>query len=190
MVGMQDGVFVMLDHEHRIAEVAQVLQRVEQPRVVALMQADGRLVQHVKHARQPRADLRGEPDALAFAAGERAGIAAEREIIEADIVQEAQALADLLQNARGDLVLLARELARQRPEPVVRRPDRKPRRLADMLAVDLHRERLRLQAEALALLARRVGLIARQSSRTHWLSVSFQRRSIFVMTPSKALRVV
>ena len=108
MVGMQDGVLVMLHDEHRIAEVAQVLQRVEQPRVVALMQADGRLVQHVKHARQPGADLRGEPDALAFAAGERAGIAAERQIIEADIVQEAQALADFLQDARGDLVLLAR----------------------------------------------------------------------------------
>ena len=54
------------------------------------------------------------------------------------------------------------ELARQRAEPVIRRPDRKPRRLADMLAVDLHRERLRLQPEALALLARRVGLVARQ----------------------------
>ena len=106
VVGLQDRVLVMLDHEHGIAEVAQMLERVEQPRVVALMQADGGLVQHIKHAGQPRADLRGEPDALAFAAGKRAGIAAEREIIEADIVEEAQALADFLQDARGDLVLL------------------------------------------------------------------------------------
>jgi hypothetical protein len=46
---------------------------VEQPVVVALVQADRRLVEHVEHARQARADLRGEPDALALAARQRAG---------------------------------------------------------------------------------------------------------------------
>ena len=89
VVGGEDRVLVMLDHEHRIAEVAQAPERVEEARVVALVQADGRLVEHIEHARQPGADLRGEPDALAFAARQRAGIAAEREIIEADIVEEA-----------------------------------------------------------------------------------------------------
>ena len=58
----------MLDHEDRIAEIAQMFQRDEQPRIVALVQADGRLVEHIEHAGQPRADLRGQPDALAFAA--------------------------------------------------------------------------------------------------------------------------
>ena len=48
---------------------------VEQSRVVALMQADAWLVQHVENAGQSRADLRGEPDALRFAAGERAAFA-------------------------------------------------------------------------------------------------------------------
>ncbi len=76
VVGLQDRVLVMFDDNHGIAEVAQVPERHEQPRVVALMQADGWLVEHIEHAGQPRADLRGEPDALAFAAGERAGIAA------------------------------------------------------------------------------------------------------------------
>ena len=68
IVGMQDGVLVVLDDDHRVADVAQVLQRVEQPGIVALVQADRRLVQHVEHAGQPGADLRGEPDALALAA--------------------------------------------------------------------------------------------------------------------------
>ncbi len=101
----------------RVAHVAQRLERVEQPRIVALMQPDRRLVQHIEHAGQARADLRGEPDALALAARQRAGGAGEREIIEADIVEEGEPLLDLLQDARGDLVLLGRELRRQRLEP-------------------------------------------------------------------------
>ena len=68
VIGEPDRVLVMLDHDHGIAEVAQPLQRLQQPRVVALVQADRGLVQHVEHAGQPRADLRGEADALAFAA--------------------------------------------------------------------------------------------------------------------------
>ena len=44
------------------------LRVVEQPVVVALVQPDRRLVEHIEHAGQPRADLRGEPDALALAA--------------------------------------------------------------------------------------------------------------------------
>jgi hypothetical protein len=65
---VEDRVLVVLDDDHRVAEVAQVAQRVEQAGIVALVQADGRLVQHVEHAGEARADLRGEPDALALAA--------------------------------------------------------------------------------------------------------------------------
>ena len=72
MVGFEDRLLVVLDHEHGVAHVAQRFQRFEQPRIVALMQPDRRLVQHVEHAGQARADLRGEPDALALAAGQRA----------------------------------------------------------------------------------------------------------------------
>ena len=68
VVGGADGVLVVLDHDHGIAEVAQPLQRLQQPRIVALVQPDRGLVEHVEHAGQPGADLRGEPDALALAA--------------------------------------------------------------------------------------------------------------------------
>jgi hypothetical protein len=112
IVGLQDGVLVVLDHDDRVADVAQVLQRVEQAGIVALVQADGGLVQHVEHAGQARADLRGEADALALAARQRAGIARQRQIVEADVVEEAQALADFLQDAHRDLVLLGVELGR------------------------------------------------------------------------------
>ncbi len=86
-----DRVFVVLDHDDRIAEIAQSGQRAEQSLVVALVQADRRLVEHVHHADEAGADLRGEADALRLAAGERIGLAVEREVVEADVDQEAAA---------------------------------------------------------------------------------------------------
>jgi len=62
---------IVLDHDHRVADVAQMLEGGEQLAVVALVQSDRRLVEHVDHARQLAADLAGEADALPLAAGER-----------------------------------------------------------------------------------------------------------------------
>src|ERR1700677_554369 len=39
VIGMTDGVFIMLNHEHRVAKITQRLHRFDQPLVVALMQA-------------------------------------------------------------------------------------------------------------------------------------------------------
>ena len=77
----------------------------QQAGVVARVQADGGLIQHVQHAHQARADLGGQADALGFAAGERAGRALQGQVIQADIHQEAQAGLDLLQDALGDGLL-------------------------------------------------------------------------------------
>jgi hypothetical protein len=52
------------------------------------------------------------------------GIARQRQVFEADIVQELQPVADLLEDAHGDLVLLVIELRRQLIEPVPRLADR------------------------------------------------------------------
>ena len=68
VVGGADGVLVVLDHDHGIAEVAQPFQRLKQPRIVALVQPDRGLVEHIEHAGQAGSDLRGKPDALALAA--------------------------------------------------------------------------------------------------------------------------
>ena len=73
VIGGEDRILVMLDDDHAVAEVAQPPQRVEQPRIVALMQTDRGLIEHIKHAGEAGADLRREPNALALAAGERAG---------------------------------------------------------------------------------------------------------------------
>ena len=160
VIGGADRVLVVLDHDHRVAEVAQPLQRLQEPGIVALMQADRGLVEHVEDAGEAGADLRGEPDALALAAGERAGGAREREIFEADIDQEFQPRADLLEDAPGDLVLLGGEKRRQLGEPARRGLDRHLRDFADMRAADLHAQRLGLEPIAVAGRARHVGEIA------------------------------
>ena len=72
VVGDPDRLLVVLDHEDGVPEVAQPDHRVDQPLVVALVQADRRLVEHVEHADEPAADLAREPDALRLATGERA----------------------------------------------------------------------------------------------------------------------
>ena len=54
VVGGANRIFVVLDDDHRVAEVAQVLQRVDQAAVVALVQADRWLIEHVHHAGEAR----------------------------------------------------------------------------------------------------------------------------------------
>ena len=70
-VGRADRVLVVLDDDQGVAQIAQADQGLDEPAVVALMQADGRLVEHVEHPDQAGADLGGQPDALRLATGER-----------------------------------------------------------------------------------------------------------------------
>ena len=161
VVGGADRVLVVLDHDHGVAEVAQALERFEQPRVVALVQADRGLVEHVEHAGEAGADLRGEPDALALAARQRARGARQRQIFEPDVDQEFQPVADFLEHAHGDLVLLRSQPLGQLAEPLACASDRHVGDFADVAAADLHAQRLGLEPEAVAGRARDVGEVAR-----------------------------
>ena len=160
VIGGPDRILVVLDDDHRIAQAPQAPERIEEARVVALVEADRRLVEHIEHAGEARADLRSEPDALALAARQRAGRTREREIIEPDVAQEREPVDDLLQDSLRDLVALGVELRRQALGPFDRRADREQAHLADVLAVDLDRQRLRLEAKAVAGFAGRRGHVA------------------------------
>ncbi len=81
---------------------------------------------------------------------QRAGGARQRQVIEADVEQEGQPLADLLQHADGDFVLLGVERCRHAFEPFAGAAHRQFRDLADMLAADLDAQRFRLQPVAVA----------------------------------------
>ena len=109
-VGAAHHLLVVLDDEHGVAEVAQPLERRDQLVVVALVQADRRLVEDVEHADELRADLRREPQPLRLAAGERRRRAVELEVADADVVEEGQPLADLLQDPLADQPLGRRQL--------------------------------------------------------------------------------
>ena len=115
-IGGEDGLAVVLDHQHGIAQVAQTLQGVQQAGIIARVQTDGWLVQHIQHAHQARADLGRQADALRFAAGEAGRRALQGEVVQTDIHQEAQAGLDLFQDALGDS-LLARGERRIRCRP-------------------------------------------------------------------------
>src|SRR5215213_10005125 len=73
IVGRTHRLVVVLDYDHRVPEIAQLAQRVEQPRVVTLVQSDGRLIQDVQHAHESRADLCRETNALRLAPRQRLG---------------------------------------------------------------------------------------------------------------------
>ncbi len=158
-VGRAHHLLVVLDDDQRVADVAQSLQRADQPLVVALVQADARLVEDVEHAHQAGADLRRQPDPLRLAAGKGVCRPIERQVIETDIDQEAEPLADLLQDLAGDQVLALGQRRARSSRPDRPRAASKKSRLSrhgmrrdldDALAVDEHRPGFRLESRALA----------------------------------------
>ena len=190
VVGGADRVLVVLDDEDGVAEIAQALERLEQARVVALMQADRRLVEHVEHAGEARADLRGEADALALAARQRAGGARERQIVEADVVEEfRRSRISFRMRDAISLCFCVNVFGRSSNQTFAALID-SVADFADVLAADLHAERLRLQAIAVAGLAGCAAWKRDSSSRTQSLSVSRQRRSMLGITPSNAFSVL
>ena len=113
VVGCAHRLLVVLDDDDGVAEVAQLPERGEQTRVVALVQSDRRLVEDVEHADETRADLRREANALRLAARQRLRGAAEREIVESDVDEEAQPLAHFLEDRAGDLGIESRPAVRR-----------------------------------------------------------------------------
>ena len=109
VVGGADDVGVVLDDEDGVAEIAQVFHDADELGGVAGVQADGGLVEDVERADEARAEGGCELDALGFAAGEGGGEAVEGEVVEADLVEEVSALADLFEDLAGDLHLRGRE---------------------------------------------------------------------------------
>ena len=109
VVGVPDGLFVVLDDKNGVAQVAQFFESLDEAVIVALMEADGGLIENIEDTAEAGADLGGEADALAFAAGERGGIAVQREVVEADGAEEFKALDDFAADALGDKRLAGRE---------------------------------------------------------------------------------
>ena len=110
VIRLANRILVVLHHDHRVAEIAQIDQRIEQALIVALVQADRGLIENVHDADQPRADLAREPDALRLAARQGIGAAIEREIAEPDVAEESQPIGDFLDDLDRDLAAPAGQL--------------------------------------------------------------------------------
>src|SRR5579884_684194 len=109
VIGGLNRFLIVFDHDDGVADVAKLEKRVDELAIVALMQTDRRLIQHVQNAHQFRANLRREADALTLAAGERRRVAIEREIADADRIQETEAVAYFFENFSGDLLVAGRK---------------------------------------------------------------------------------
>ena len=157
-VGRVHDFSIVLHNQNGIPKVAQVVQDLDQPRGIAMMQADGRLVQHVQRAHQPRTQRSRQLNALRLTAGERGSQAIEREIFQPYIVQVAQPVVNLLQQLVRDPGFLLRQL--QLREKADGRFHRHGGNLADIFAADLYLARLTPQAQSTALRANRVPAIA------------------------------
>jgi hypothetical protein len=93
----------VLNHQHRIAAVAEPAQQGEQAVGVAGMEPDAGLVQHVERVHQPGPERVGERDALGLSAGQGAGLAVEGQIAQAHVEQEVHPGQQLVENGRRDL---------------------------------------------------------------------------------------
>ena len=106
VIGAHHHFLVVLHHDHAVAAIAQAAQALDQPLIVALVQADAGFVQDVEHAGELAADLRGEAYALCFAAGKGARAAIEREVFQPYIEQELRSYNDLFHRFLRDHRLL------------------------------------------------------------------------------------
>ena len=128
-VALADRLLVVLDDDHGVAEVAQPGERVDEPPVVALVQADRRLVEHVQRADRPDPIWLARRMRCASPPAERAGRPRQREVVEADVEQEPEAGVDLLGHPLGDHPLALGQLeARRGTSPTRRSTARRPRR--------------------------------------------------------------
>ena len=98
MVSGANRVFVVLHHNHGITEIAQMDKRTQQALVIALVQADRRLIEHVHNANQARTNLARQTDTLGFTARKCLCRAGKCQVIQADVNEEFQAIANLFKN--------------------------------------------------------------------------------------------
>jgi hypothetical protein len=82
VIGGPHCLLVVLDDDDCVSLVAEILETVQQQRVVARVQADRRFVENVDDADQPAADLGRQADPLCLAAGQRGSTPLEREVIQ------------------------------------------------------------------------------------------------------------
>ena len=104
VVGGPDRLLVVLDDDDGVPGVPQALEHGDEPAVVPLVEADGRLVEDIEDPSQSGADLGGEPDALGLPPREGDRRPAQLEVGHPQPVHDLEAIADLPDDLVGDLL--------------------------------------------------------------------------------------
>ncbi len=137
VVRSANGLLIVFDDDDAVAFGAQQVERSEQLGVVARVQANRRLVEHVTSAAQVRAQLSCETHPLRFPSCQGVRSAVQREIAEADSLQEAQPVGGLrLDGSRKDFIAAGEPY---RLDLLERPVNRQCRKVGDRHTVNLHR---------------------------------------------------
>ena len=108
MVGCLDHIRIVLDHNQRVPEIPQAGECPEETLGVALMQPDGRLIEHIDGSGEPSTELGRQANSLRFSATQRVCRTTQREVVESDVAQEAQLGLHVRQRLRRDgLIVIA-----------------------------------------------------------------------------------
>ena len=151
-VGGLHRLLVVLDNDERVAQVPQALKGGNELAIVALMQADRRLVKDVEDTDEAGADLRGQADTLRLATRKSARTARQRQVGEPNVNEKRETSLDLGEDRRGDRACALLELDVREEGARVR--DRHVGELGDRLIADAHGQHLRAQAGTVARRAR------------------------------------
>ena len=92
----------MLDHDQRVAQVAETEQGLDQTLIVPLVKTDAWLIEDVEDTDETGTDLCGEPDSLRLSSGQSGRRPAEGQIVEPNIEQELDPRLDLFEHTLGD----------------------------------------------------------------------------------------
>ena len=153
VIGSADCGLVVFDYQHRVAQVAQMLEGLDELLIVPLVEADTGLVKDVEHPHQLRANLRGQTNPLCLAARERSCPPIQGQIVQPHIYQESQTRHQLLDDLSGYESLSLTETLGQALAKVLCPIHRHPREFIDGDAANGDSQALGAQPATIALWA-------------------------------------
>ena len=151
VIGPANRFFVVLNDQYGVAKIAQRRKCIEQTPVVARMESNRWLIEHVKHSAKLRSNLSSQTNSLPFTTRQRRRRPIERQVSKSYRFQKSQPGFDLPQNESGNLPFALAELDLiERPNRIF---DRHRGVIGNPAPAHAHRKRIRAQTTAAAFAA-------------------------------------
>lgn len=117
VIGSANGVLVVLDHHQGVALLAEFVQGVQQNLVVARMQANRGLIQHIAHPLQIAAQLGGQANALGLAARQGRRATVQREVAQTHLFEKLKSALDFWHQITRNFSIATRQAQLFNPMP-------------------------------------------------------------------------